>query len=87
MRVTYSKDADVLYISFVPPTDRVASSENANGDILRIDTSTGMIIGVTVQLFLYRISIGEKIEVPEIGLSLSSLIGTIRSQGLNVKAN
>ena len=82
MRVTYSKDADVLYISFVPPTDRVASSENANGDILRIDTSTGMIIGVTVQL-----SIGEKIEVPEIGLSLSSLIGTIRSQGLNVKAN
>ena len=87
MRVTYSNDADVLYISFIPPTGRVASSENANGDIIRIDTSTGMIVGVTIQLFLYRISTGEKIEIPEVGFSSSSLVAAIESDDMHVKAN
>jgi len=70
MRITYSKEADVLYISFVPPSGRVSSVENAQGDILRIDTSTGQVIGVTVPLFQCRVDQGEKIEIPEIGFSL-----------------
>jgi len=66
---------------------RVASVENANGDILRIDTSSGTIIGVTIQLFMYRISTGEKIEVPEIGFSTSSPMGASIVENLQVRAN
>jgi len=75
MRFTYSKDADILYISFTPSTGKVASVENANGDIMRIDTSTGKIVGVTIQLFMYRIGTGEKIEIPEVGFSSANLTG------------
>jgi uncharacterized protein YuzE len=72
MRITYSRDADVLYVSFSPPKGSVASVENSNGDILRIDKSSGEIIGVTIQLFMYRICKGEKIEVPEVDFSISN---------------
>jgi hypothetical protein len=67
MRITYSKEVDMLSVSLVPPTGRVATVENANGDLLRIDTVTDEIIGVQIQLFMYRIGKGERIEVPEIG--------------------
>lgn len=82
MRITYSKDVDMLCISLVPPTGRVASVENKSGDLLRVDTKTDRIIGVNVQLFMYRIKQGERIEVPEIGFSVSA--STLK--GLNVKA-
>ncbi|MGP8174301.1 MAG: DUF2283 domain-containing protein [Terracidiphilus sp.] len=72
MRITYNQEVDVLYISLVPPTGRVASVENANGDLLRIDTLTDKIIGVTIQLFMHRVRLGEKIEVPEINFSISA---------------
>jgi uncharacterized protein YuzE len=72
MRITYGEEADMLFISLVPPTGRVASVENASGDLLRIDTVTDCIIGVTIQLFMHRIKQGEKIEVPEIGFSVSA---------------
>lgn len=77
MRITYSKDADILHISFTPPTGKVASVENENGDILRIDKETGKIIGVAVQLFMYRIGNGEKIEIPEAGFSSSNLLDAV----------
>jgi uncharacterized protein YuzE len=87
MRVTYSNDVDMLYISFTPPAGRVASVENGNGDLLRIDTSTGKIVGVTIQLFLYRTGNGEKIEVPEIGFSLGNLINVSEVEGIHVKTH
>jgi len=87
VRITYSKDADVLYLSFTPPTGRIASVENANGDILRIDTSSGTIIGVSIQLFMYRINAGEKIEVPEIGFSIPAPMGTGIVDSPHFKAN
>jgi uncharacterized protein YuzE len=68
MRVSYSDEADVLYITFSDPTSKLLYIEKENGDILRVDSSTGMISGVTIQLFKYRIQSGEKIEVPEVGL-------------------
>ena len=70
MRITYSKEVDMLSISLSPPTGRVATVENANGDLLRIDTITDAIIGVQIQLFMYRVGKGERIEVPEIGISI-----------------
>lgn len=84
MRVTYSKDVDMLYISFTTPTGRVSSVENENGDLLRIDISSGKIIGVNIQLFLYRISAGEKIEVPEVGFSLDHLINVSEVESVHV---
>jgi uncharacterized protein YuzE len=72
MRITYSAEVDMLYISLVPPTGKVATVENANGDLLRIDTLTDRIIGVNIQLFKYRTKKGERIEVPEIGYSVSA---------------
>lgn len=87
MRISYSKDADVLYISFAPPSGRVASVENSNGDILRIDKSTGEIIGVTIQLFMYRVGTGEKITVPGVDFSISSPIAASILEGLNAGAN
>jgi uncharacterized protein YuzE len=87
MRITYSKEADVLYVSFISPTGRVASVENSNGDILRIDTSSGKIVGITIQLFMYRVGTGEKIEVPEIGFSLTAPMEFGISGAFNAKAN
>lgn len=87
MRITYSKEADMLYISFTPPAGRVASVENSNGDILRIDTSSGKIIGVTIQLFMYRVGTGEKIEVPEIGFSIPIPMGIGIVENHRAKAN
>jgi hypothetical protein len=83
MRITYNREVDMLTISLVPPTGRVASVENASGDLLRIDTVTDGIIGVNIQLFMHRINQGEKIEVPEISFSVSA--DTLRN--LNVKTS
>lgn len=83
MRITYNSEVDMLTVSLVPPTGRVASVENASGDLLRIDTITDSIIGVNIQLFMHRIKQGEKIEVPEISFSVSA--ATLRS--LHAKAS
>jgi uncharacterized protein YuzE len=68
MRISYSEEVDVLYVTFSDHTGKIQYIEKVNGDILRVDSSTGMVVGVTIQLFKYRMQSGEKIEVPEIGL-------------------
>jgi hypothetical protein len=83
MRITYRKEVDMLVVSLVPPTGRVASVENENGDLLRVDTVTDSIIGVNIQLFMRRVKHGERIEVPEIGFSVSA--ESLRN--LNVKTS
>ena len=83
MRIAYRKEVDMLTVSLVPPTGRVASVENENGDLLRVDTLTDRIIGVNVQLFMHRIKGGERIEIPQIGFSVSA--ETLRN--LNVKTS
>jgi hypothetical protein len=77
----------MLYLSFATPTGKVATVENAKGDLLRIDTGTGKVIGVTVQLFLYRIGMGEKIEIPELGFSSDNAIGMAFVESIRVKAH
>lgn len=67
MRISYSKDADVLYLTFGEQGKYATYIEKENGDILRIDPRSGKVLGVTIQLFLYRLKSGEKIEIPEIG--------------------
>jgi hypothetical protein len=86
MRITYSKEMDMLSLSFTAPTGKVATVENANGDFLRIDTATGSIIGVQVQLFLYRVGHGEKIEIPEVGFSSDSHIGVAFVESIRSEA-
>jgi uncharacterized protein YuzE len=69
VRISYSEDADVLYLTFSEiRSGKAIYVEKENGDILRIDPATGMILGVTIQLFQYRLEHGEKIDVPEIGV-------------------
>jgi uncharacterized protein YuzE len=75
MRIAYSKEVDILYINLTPPVGKLATVENENGDLLRIDTANGKVVGVAVQLFLHRIALGEKIEVPEVGFSLENSLG------------
>jgi uncharacterized protein YuzE len=87
MRIRYSKEVDMLYVSLVAPAGRVATVENKNGDLLRIDTSTGHVIGVNVQLFMYRIERGEDIEIPEIGFSSVSGIGRAFVESARVKTH
>jgi len=67
MRISYSKDADVLYLNFSEQRSGATYIEKENGDILRVDIATGKILGATIQLFMYRIRSGERIEIPEIG--------------------
>lgn len=68
MRLSYDAGVDILYVSFGLPPSRVHYIEKETGDILRVDSETGRIVGVTIQFFLERISGGERIEIPEIGL-------------------
>jgi uncharacterized protein YuzE len=69
MRISYSEDADVLYLTFSDtPANKATYIEKENGDILRVNTETGEVVGLTVQLFLYRLNKGEKIDIPEIGV-------------------
>lgn len=74
MRITYSDDADILFLSFSTATGKVVSVENANGDILRVDSDSGRIVGVAIQLFMHRVKSGEKIEIPEVDFSISNMI-------------
>jgi uncharacterized protein YuzE len=87
MRIRYSKDVDMLYVSLVAPKGRVATVENSNGDLIRIDTVTGGIIGVNVQLFMYRIGKGESIEIPEVGFSSATGIGHAFVENIRVQAH
>lgn len=67
MKISYSQDADVLYLNFSEQRSGATYIEKENGDILRVDVASGKILGVTIQLFMYRIRSGERIDIPEIG--------------------
>ena len=71
MRVSYSEDSDVLYVTFQKAFkgDGTTYVENESGDIFRINPHTGEVWGITIPLFMYRMRKGESIEIPEIGLS------------------
>jgi uncharacterized protein YuzE len=80
MRITYSKEVDILYVNLTPPVGNLATVENEHGDLLRVDTANGRVVGVAIQLFLHRITLGEKIEVPEIGFALDTSSGKAVSE-------
>ncbi len=67
MKISYSNDADVLYLTFSEQRSGATYIEKENGDILRVDVATGKLLGVTIQLFMYRVRNGERIDIPEVG--------------------
>ena len=66
MRISYDKDADVLYITFSRAQERAAYLE-INGGILRIEEKTKQVIGVTIPFFQEKTEEGKGLELPEIG--------------------
>ncbi len=79
MTVSYD-DADVLYIAFRKPSaeDEAVYVEKPSGDILRVDPDSGQILGVTIQLFQYRLKSGERIYIPEIGtIPFNAIMGAL----------
>jgi uncharacterized protein YuzE len=67
MKFSYDEDADVMYVTLTKPSSKVTYIENDNGDILRLDESTGMIVGFTIPRARERIDKDGKLEIPELG--------------------
>jgi uncharacterized protein YuzE len=65
MTFLYDDLTDVLYVTFEQSGGRVTYIENDEGDVLRMDQSSGRIVGVTIMFFLRRAREGPII-VPEI---------------------
>jgi uncharacterized protein YuzE len=66
VKLSYDRDADVLYITFENlPNQKYIYVENENGDVLRLDSKTKRVVGVTILGFSRRAS--ETIVIPEIG--------------------
>lgn len=65
MKVSYDKLADVLYVTFRQPEGRAEYIE-ADGGILRIDTVSREILGLTVPFFLEKVDSGVDLCFPEI---------------------
>ncbi len=68
MKLAYDSDADVLYVTFDATTAPCSYVENRSGDILRINTETGKVVGCTIPFFLDRVQKDGEIQIPEIGL-------------------
>lgn len=80
MRLSYSEDSDVLFVTFRKASlqDDVTYSENDNGDIFRLNPYTGEVWSITIPLFMYRLRNGESIDIPELGNTpLSSLLASM----------
>ena len=58
LRLSYDKDADVLYVSVGPPKPAICETLN-NGVVVRYDEKTDRIIGFTVIDFIKRFSAKE----------------------------
>jgi uncharacterized protein YuzE len=66
VKLSYDKDADVLYITFEPlAKERCIYVENERGDILRLNKETKRVVGCTIMAFSRRAS--ETLIIPEIG--------------------
>jgi uncharacterized protein YuzE len=66
MKVSYDETVDVLYVTFQPIPPSVTYLENKNGDIIRFDSVSGAVVGVTIPCFLERAEI-EDVVIEEIG--------------------
>lgn len=77
----------MLYVSLAMPQGKVATVANKSGDLLRIDTTTGNVIGVNIQLFMYRVGKGENIEIPEVEFSSTSGIGHAFVESIRVQTH
>jgi uncharacterized protein YuzE len=67
MTFSYDDIADVLYVTFEEVKGKPSLIENSNGDLIRIESETGKIVGCTIFYFMKRAKAGD-IEVPEIGI-------------------
>lgn len=66
MTISYDHDADVLYITFRQASDAFYL-ENAQGDVIRMDRSTGEVLSCTVIGFQRRTEEGEQVSIPQVG--------------------
>ncbi len=67
MTLTYDDDADVLYLTLEDVSGPCTYKDNKYGDVFRIDTKTGRIVGCTIVFFLDRVRKSGPISIPEIG--------------------
>jgi uncharacterized protein YuzE len=67
MRISYDKEADVLYVWFSLDPPPYINIENEEGDVLRIKESDGTIVGSIIFDAMARLRRGKSIEIPEIG--------------------
>jgi uncharacterized protein YuzE len=66
MTLSYDKETDVLYITFQKsPGQRYRYVENENGDVLRLDSESNQVVGVTMPYFLKRVK-KNKLSIPEV---------------------
>lgn len=81
MKITYDKQADVLYVWFSMVDPPYVNMENASGDVVRIVEHDGMIAGLILFDAMYRLKKGNALEVPEVGGALlnEGVLSTVRS--------
>lgn len=67
MKISYDKQADVMYVWFSLAEPPYINVENQNGDIVRIKDTDGEVVGLIIYDALYRMKNGKAIEIPEVG--------------------
>lgn len=68
MKISYDKEADVLYVWFSLEPPPYINIENQEGDVLRLKESDGTIVGAIIFDGLARLRRNKVIDVPEIGM-------------------
>ena len=76
MTVSYSKRADVLYITLEETDERCLYLEVGSGMVCRISESTDRVVGVTIRDFLRHVQSGDNLTIPglEHGLPVERLL-------------
>jgi uncharacterized protein YuzE len=67
MKISYDKEADVLYLWFSLDPPPYINIENRDGDVLRIKESDGTVVGSIIFDAMARLRRGKAIDVPEVG--------------------
>ena len=76
MTISYSKRADVLYITLESSEASCAYIEVGMGMVLRVDEGVGRVVGVTIRDFLRHVQDGDDLSVPLLnqGIPIESLL-------------
>lgn len=67
MKISYDKQADVLYVWFAIVDPPYINLENEQGDVIRIVEKDGTIAGLILYDAMFRLKGNKTIEIPEVG--------------------